>query len=76
VNEYTANEVRLTRVLGIPQIGLPLKGVSSNPAGRTVVGFTRPEFQPYTGDILFVDNITKTQRTDGQAENLKFVVKF
>jgi hypothetical protein len=76
VNAFTSNEVRLTRISGRPQIGLPLKGVSSNPTGRTVVSFTNPEFQPYTGDILFVDNITKTQRIDGQAESLKFVVKF
>lgn len=76
VNDSTSNEVRLTRVVGSPQIGLPLKGESSNPAGRTVVSFTDPEFEPYTGDILFVDNITKTQRIDGQAESLKFVVKF
>ena len=76
VNASTSNEVRLTRISGRPQIGLPLKGVSSNPTGRTIVSFTNPEFQPYTGDILFVDNITKTQRIDGQAESLKFVVKF
>jgi hypothetical protein len=76
VNSFTSNEVRLTRISGRPQIGLPLKGVSSNPTGRTIVSFTNPEFQPYTGDILFVDNITKTQRIDGQAESLKFVVKF
>jgi hypothetical protein len=76
VNAFTSNEVRLTRISGRPQVGLPLKGVSSNPTGRTIVSFTNPEFQPYTGDILFVDNITKTQRIDGQAESLKFVVKF
>jgi hypothetical protein len=76
VNDFTSNEVRLTRVRGTPQIGLPLKGVSSNPGGRTIVNISRPEFEPYTGDILFVDNIIKTQRTDGQAENIKFVVKF
>jgi hypothetical protein len=76
VNSVAPNIVRLTRVEGRPQVGLPLKGVSSNPGGRTVVNVSSPEFEPYTGDILFVDNITKTQRTDGQAESLKFVVKF
>jgi hypothetical protein len=35
-----------------------------------------PEFQPYTGDIMHVENIVKTERTDGQAEVLKFVVRF
>lgn len=76
INDYTENEVRLTQIVGRPQVGTPLKGLNTNPTGRTVVSVTNPEFQPYTGDILFVDNITKTQRTDGQAENLKFVVKF
>jgi hypothetical protein len=76
VNDYTDNQVRLTRVLGKPQVGAPLKGLNTNPAGRTVVSIINPELQPFTGDILFVDNITKTQRTDGQAENLKFVIRF
>jgi len=76
VNSFTNNLVRLTGVRGTLEIGASLKGISSNPEGRTVVNVTNPEFQPYSGDILFVDNITKTQRTDGQAESLKFVVKF
>jgi hypothetical protein len=76
INDYNENEVRLTRIIGRPQVGVPLKGLNTNPTGRTVVSVINPEFQPYTGDILFVDNITKTQRTDGQAESLKFVVKF
>lgn len=76
VNAQTANVVRLTRVKGTPIIGGPLKGVSTNPTGRAVVVVKNPEFQPYTGDILYVDNIIKTQRTDGQAESIKFVVRF
>ena len=76
INDYTSNEVRLTRVKGSPQVGAPLKGANTNPSGRTVVSATNPEFQPYTGDIIFVENIVKTQRIDGQAENLKFVVRF
>jgi hypothetical protein len=76
VNAQTANVVRLTRVKGTPTIGGPLKGVSTNPTGRAVVVVKNPEFQPYTGDVLYVDNIIKTQRTDGQAESIKFVVRF
>jgi hypothetical protein len=56
--------------------GVPLKGTVSNPTGRTVITKTNPEFQPYSGDILFVENVIKTERTDGQAENLKFVIQF
>jgi len=76
VNSYTTNEVRLTKVKGTIAIGTPLKGTTTNPSGRTVVTSTPPEFQPYTGDILFAENIVKQQRTEGQAESLKFVVRF
>jgi hypothetical protein len=76
VNAQQANLVRLTRVKGTPIIGGALKGVSTNPTGRAVVVVKNPEFEPYTGDILYVDNIIKTQRTDGQAESIKFVVRF
>ena len=37
---------------------------------------TNPEFQPYTGDIVHVENVLKVSREDGQAENIKFVVRF
>jgi hypothetical protein len=76
VHASTSNEVRLTNVKGTLQIGSPLKGTQTNLTGRTVVIRENPELEPYTGDVLFVDNITRTERTDGQAENLKFVVLF
>jgi hypothetical protein len=76
VHDYTTNIVRLTKTKGTISVGSPLKGVSSNPSGRTVVAYTDPEFQPYTGDILYAENIVKVERTDGQAENIKFVVRF
>jgi len=76
VNSQNANIVRLTKVVGTPIVGGPLKGISTNPTGRAVVIVKNPEFQPYTGDILYVENITKVERTDGQAESIKFVVRF
>lgn len=76
VNNQDSNIVRLSRVVGTPTVGVPLKGESTNPTGRAVVSIDSPEFEPYTGDILYVNNITKTQRTDGQAESIKFVVRF
>ena len=76
VNDYTSNEVRLTRVRGQAQVGGLLFGTNTNLGGRRVISQKNPEFQPYTGDILYVDNVVKTERTDGQAENLKFVVRF
>ena len=50
-------------------------GLSSG-VSRIIITKTNPEFKPYTGDILYVENITKTQREDGQAENIKIVVRF
>ena len=76
VNSQDSTIVRLTRVKGTPVIGGPLKGTTSNPTGRAVVVIKNPEFEPYTGDILYVENVARTERTDGQAENIKFVVRF
>ena len=76
VNNQSDTIIRLTNVVGTPLKGGPLKGTSTNPTGRAVVTWTDPEFEPHAGDILYVNNITKTQRTEGQAESIKFVVRF
>jgi hypothetical protein len=75
VNSQSANEVRLTKVRGVIAVGGLLIGANSG-INRTVVKKDTPEFEPYTGDILYVENIQKIQRADGQAENVKFVIRF
>jgi len=75
VNAQTPNEVRLTKVRGTVTVGGLLIGANSG-VTRTVVRKFDPEFQPYTGDILYVENTQKIQRADGQAENVKFVIRF
>ena len=75
LNYQTSNEVRVSKGKGTVTIGLPLIGANSG-ASRVIISKTTPEFQPYSGDILHVENTTKTQREDGQAENIKFVVRF
>ena len=52
------------------------QGGATSGVSRVVISKTNPGFQPYSGDILYAENITKTQREDGQAENIKFVVRF
>jgi len=76
VETQTASTVRLTNVRGIINIGTVLKGPETNPTGRTVFSIDYPEFQPYKGDVFYNENIEEVQREDGQAENIKFVVKF
>lgn len=75
VHSYSGNIVRLTEVKGNPTIGTRLVGASSG-VTRTLVTKSNPEFEPYTGEMLYISNNTKTERADGQAENIKFVVKF
>ena len=75
VNSQTANEVRLTKVRGTITVGGLLIGANSG-VNRTVVKLTNPEFQPYTGDVLYAENIQQVTRADGQAENVKFVIRF
>jgi hypothetical protein len=75
VNAQTTNGVRLTKVKGTFITGLLLVGANSG-ASRTVTAVANPEFSPYTGDILYTENITKLDRADGQAENIKLVVSF
>jgi hypothetical protein len=75
INAQTTNGVRLTKVKGTFVTGLPLIGSTSG-SSRTVTAISQPEFQPYTGDILYTENITKLDRADGQAENIKLVVSF
>ena len=76
IHAYDTNTIRLTKVKGSVSVGSPLKGTETNPSGRTVVTTKNPEFQPYTGDILYEENVVSIERTDGQAENIKFVIQF
>lgn len=75
VNSQSSNEVRLTKVRGSVTVGGTLIGATSG-SNRTVVKRINPEFEPYTGDIEYVENVTKIQRAEGQAENVKFVIRF
>ena len=75
VNAQSANEVRLTRVRGEVSVGGLLIGANSG-VNRTVVKLDNPEFEPYTGDVLYTENALKTTRTEGQAENIKLIVRF
>ena len=75
VHAQTTNEVRLTRVKGTFVAGLSLIGANSG-VTRTITAVTDPELQPYTGDILYVQNAVKTDRTEGQAEDIKLTISF
>ena len=69
------SKTKIIRVNGTFRVGLALIGESSG-VSRTVVAVSNPEFEPYTGDILYAENDVKTDREDGQAENIRFVIQF
>ena len=75
VNAQSSNQVRLTKVRGQAAVGGILIGASSG-VNRTIVKQNLPEFQPYSGDIMYAENIQKVERAEGQAENVKFVIRF
>ena len=41
-----------------------------------IVSSSNPELEPYTGDIIYAENTTKIDREEGQAENIKLIVRF
>jgi hypothetical protein len=55
--------------------GTPLIGANSG-TSRLVINSTPPTLQPYSGDLLYTENAVKTTRADGQAENIKLIVRF
>ena len=75
VNSQSSNEIKVTKVKGVFVAGLPLIGSTSG-VSRTVTGITNPELKPYSGDILYTKNALKTDRSDGQAENIKLTISF
>ena len=76
VSEEISNVVSLTNVKGTIAIPSLLKSQNTNPSGRTTTSISYPEFEPYTGYILYTKNILPIQRDDSQFENVKFIIKF
>ena len=74
--DQTSNQVRLTNVRGSFQTGVPLRGASSGVNDRLVISVQNPEFEPYSGDVLYTENAIKSTRAEGQAENIKLIVRF
>jgi hypothetical protein len=74
LDQPSATKIRLTNVVGNFIVGAPLIGANSG-SSRLVINTTPPDFQPYSGTILHTENVTKVTRSDGQAENIKLIVR-
>jgi hypothetical protein len=49
---------------------------NSSGAARFIISVQQPDLQPYTGDVLYIDNIIPIQRSEDQTENFQIVIEF
>jgi hypothetical protein len=75
VNSQNTNIVKLTNTYGTLSIGSLLIGANSS-VSRPVQSYQNPEFDPYSGQILYSKNIISVERSEGQAEEIKLVIHF
>lgn len=71
----TSNEVKITGARGTFESGVLVVGANSS-TQRLLVSAGTPEFEPYSGDMVYIENDSATQRYDGQAENIRLIVRF
>jgi hypothetical protein len=63
--------VKVTDSVGIVDIGALL---TNGTVSRPVRSIKYPDLQPYSGDILYVSNVSKVQRALQQSEQLKLII--
>ena len=66
--------IYLTKTSGNPT-SAALIGLNSGTA-RFIIGIGTPDVQPYSGNILYIDNFTSIQRANNQSEIFQFVFSF
>lgn len=73
---YGERIVRVTSIMGTPRTGTNLLGADSEDKVGSVTEIRNPTFEPYSGSILYLENVDMTQRNDGQAELYRLVFTF
>jgi hypothetical protein len=75
VVDQDANIIKISNKYGSFDVGAILTGANSG-VQRIITASSNPELEPYTGDIVYTENVVKIDREDGQAENIKLIVRF
>jgi hypothetical protein len=77
VLNYSNNYLYLINTEGVPQV-LPIIGTVSGanriPSGNTSI--IPPSLQKYTGELLYIDNVTPISRAEDQTEDFKILLRF
>lgn len=76
VNEWDSanNLLKLSNVRGTPAAELVIGATST--AARYLASIEERDLQPYTGNLLYIDNVKPIQRSEDQTEDFKIVLSF
>ena len=58
------------------QDGESISGAGSYSAAGTITSLVDPDYQPYSGDILFIENRDPINRSATQIEDIKIIIEF
>jgi hypothetical protein len=68
------NRLKLSNTKGIPGSDLVI-GIQST-AARFLSSITNPDMKRYTGNLLYIDNISPIQRAADQVDDFQIIIKF
>ena len=68
------NRLKVNNVKGTPSSEL-VNGLTST-AARFMSSITNPDMKRYTGNLLYIDNISPVERSSDQVEDFKIILKF
>ena len=68
------NIMKLTNVEGTPSAELLIGSQSTG--ARFLDSVTAPDLRPYSGKLLYINNIKPIERSSDQTESFKIILKF
>ena len=74
--EFTTPSIFTTLPLNLPFANTTSVTGGTSGATGTIAAITTPGLQPYTGDLLYVENRVPIARADDQIEDVKLVIQF
>ena len=74
--EFTTPSIFTTLPLNLPFANTATVTGGTSGATGTIAAITTPGLQPYTGDLLYVENRVPIARADDQIEDVKLVIQF
>lgn len=70
-----SNIIRVLNMTGTPTLNAPIKGRTTNTT-RTLLQYTDPDFQIFSGYLSYIENRTSVQRSSDGIEQYKFVLSY